>query len=204
MAITQGGRGIVDGNIIRDSGSYGVGASQLSSAVIVNNTIQNHFQAGIGVAETAYAFVGFVLSSDAVASPNLISGNRAQGIAVFRGSYARIIGNVITDNGANGVNVRESSSAQISDNTIEGNGGNGILVNQGSGVLLGTDSGNTIFTRPNKTTRNNGSTNPLPGRSQCRWSAWYAEWPSRSRALCGGLRAQPDPMIRRRLRQPRL
>ena len=155
VAITQGGRGIVDGNIIRDSGSYGVGASQLSSAVIVNNTIRNHFQAGIGVAETAYAFIGFVLPSDTVASPNFISGNRAQGIVVFRGSYARIVGNVIFDNGANGVNVRESSSAQISDNAIDGNGANGVFVNQGSGVLLGTDSGNTIFTRPNKTTRNN-------------------------------------------------
>jgi hypothetical protein len=40
---------------------------------------------------------------------------------------------------------------------------NGIFVNQGSGALLGADSGtggggptgNTIFTRPNKTTRNN-------------------------------------------------
>ena len=107
--------------------------------MIVNNTIQNHQQAGIGVAETAYTLIGFVLASDTVASPNIISGNRAQGIVVFRGSYARIVGNVITDNGANGVNVRESSSAQISDNTIDGNVMNGIFVNQGSGVLLGTE-----------------------------------------------------------------
>ena len=155
VIITAGGRGLVDGNTIRDSGSYGVGTSQLSAAVIVNNTIQNHFQAGIGVAETSYAFIGFVAASDTVASPNIISGNRAQGIAVFRGSYARIVGNDIHDNGANGVSVRESSSAQVSDNLLNGNRANGIFVAQGSGVLLGADTGNTIFTRPNTTTINN-------------------------------------------------
>ena len=53
------------------------------------------------------------------------------------------------------MNVRESSSAQISDNTVNGNGGNGILVAQGSGTFLGTDTGNTMFTRPNTTTTNN-------------------------------------------------
>jgi hypothetical protein len=156
VAVTQGGRGLIDSNVIRDSSFYGVGASQLSAAVIVNNTIQGHQQAGIGVAETSYAFIGFVAASDTVASPNIISGNRTQGIVVFRGSYARIVGNEIRDNGANGVNVRESSSAQISDNLVNANGGNGILVAQGSGVLLGADTGTTTFTRPNTTTSNNG------------------------------------------------
>jgi Right handed beta helix region len=158
-----GGSGLVDGNTIRDTGGYGVSASQLSTAVIVNNTIQNNRQAGIAVAETSYAFIGFVTSTDTVASPNVITGNRAQGIVVFRGSYARIVGNDISGNGANGVNVRESSSAQISDNTVNGNGANGILVAQGSGALLGADAGtggggptaNTMFTRPNTTTTNN-------------------------------------------------
>jgi parallel beta-helix repeat protein len=152
----MGGSAHIDGNTIRDSGSYGIVVSQLSSAVIVNNTIQNSFQAGIGVAETAYAFIGFVLSNDAAASSNVITGNRAQGIVVARGSYARIVGNDISYNGANGVNVRESS-AQISDNLLNGNGQNGIFVAQGSGVLLGADMGNTIFTRPNKTTENNAA-----------------------------------------------
>jgi hypothetical protein len=155
IAFTQGGTGRIDGNTVHDTGSYGVVVSQLSAAVIVNNTIYNNFQAGIGVAETSYAYIGFVTPTDTVASPNVITGNRAQGIAVFRGSYARIVGNDISQNGANGVNVRESSSAQISDNTINGNGVNGILVAQNSGVLLGADTGNTIFTLPNTTTINN-------------------------------------------------
>jgi parallel beta-helix repeat protein len=125
--------------------------------VIVNNTIQNNVQAGIGVAETSFAFIGFVTASDTVASPNLITGNRAQGIAVFRGSYARIVGNDISSNAANGVVVRESSSAQISSNTVNGNAMNGIIISQGSGVLFGADTGNTIFTQPNTTTINNGA-----------------------------------------------
>jgi parallel beta-helix repeat protein len=129
--------------------------SQLSSAVIVNNAILENFQAGIGVAESSYAFIGFATAADTVAGPNVISGNRAQGIAVARSAYARIVGNDISNNGANGINVRESSSAQISDNTVNGNGMNGILVAQGSGVLLGTDAGNTIFSRPNTTSANN-------------------------------------------------
>ena len=141
IAVTQGGTGRIDGNTVHDTGGYGVGVSQLSAAVIVNNTLRNNFQAGIGVAETSYAFIGFVTSTDTVASPNVITGNRAQGIAVFRGSYARIVGNDISQNGANGVNVRESSSAQIADNILNGNGANGILAAQGSGVLLGFGHG---------------------------------------------------------------
>jgi hypothetical protein len=113
----------------------------------VNNALQNNRQAGIGVAEASHAFIGFVNSSDTVASPKIIS-NRAQGIAVFRGSYARIVRNDISHNGASGVNVREFSVAQI-------NGANGILAAQGSGVLLG--AGNTIFTRPNATTTNHAA-----------------------------------------------
>jgi Periplasmic copper-binding protein (NosD) len=155
IAMTQGGTGRVDGNTVENTGGYGVGVSQLSTAVIVNNTLRGNFQAGIGVAETSYAFIGFVDATDTAASPNVITGNRAQGIAVFRGSYARIVGNDISDNGANGVNVRESSSAQISDNAINGNGANGIFVAQGSGVLLGADTGTSIFTRPNMTTSAN-------------------------------------------------
>lgn len=155
IAVTQGGRGHIDGNTIRNTGRYGVVVSQLGSGVIVNNTIQDNGQAGIALAETSYAFIGFVNPSDTVASPNLITGNGAQGIAVFRGAYARIVGNEISYNRANGVNVREASHAQISDNILNGNGQNGILVAQGSGVLLGADTGNTIFTRPNTTTTNN-------------------------------------------------
>ena len=132
---------------------------------------QYHLQrssAGIGVAETSYAYIGFVTPTDTVASPNVITGNR-QGIAVFRGSYARIVGNDISQNGANGVNVRESSSAQISDNTINGNGVNGTFVAQNSGVLLGADTGNSdLHTTEHDDDQQRGSWTPVPNCRVCR------------------------------------
>jgi len=155
ISVSQGASGFIDGNIIHNTARYGVGVAPLSSAVIVNNRIHDNGQAGIIVGMNSSASIGFVAPSDTVARPNVITGNGAQGIVVTRNSYARIVGNEISNNRANGVNVREVSDAEISDNIVNGNGANGILVAQGSGVLLGADTGNTIFTRPNTTTINN-------------------------------------------------
>ena len=155
IAVRDGGSGRIDGNAISDA-VFGVSVSVLATAVIVNNTIQHNGQAGITVAENGNAFIGFVDSTDLVASPNLISGNGTQGIVVFRNSYARIVGNDISQNTANGLLVREASHALVTDNVINGNGQSGIGVQQGSGVILGA-GGDTIFTRPNTTTTNNGA-----------------------------------------------
>jgi parallel beta-helix repeat protein len=103
----------------------------------------------------AAAWIGFASEADTVASPNLITGNGTQGIAIRRGAFVRIIGNQISHNNANGILVAEAASAQISDNTIDGNGMDGIVAQIGSGVTLGADTGDTIFTRPNSTTINN-------------------------------------------------
>ena len=155
VAFRDGGSGRVDSNTIRDAAVYGVGVSVLATAVIVNNIIQNNGQAGIAVAENANAFIGFVTASDPIASPNRITDNGTQGIVVFRNSYARIVGNDISHNRANGIIVREASHALITDNTISGNGQHGIAVLQGSGIILGSSAGTTIFTRANSTTINN-------------------------------------------------
>jgi parallel beta-helix repeat protein len=156
IAVVIQGGARVDGNTIHNTGRYGIYVSRLSFAVIVNNTIQDNIQAGIAVGAFAMAFIGFETGLETVASPNLITGNGAQGIVVGGGNaHAYIVGNDISHNRANGVNVREASDAHISDNIVNGNGQNGILVAQGSGVFLGTDTGDTIFTRPNKTTTNN-------------------------------------------------
>jgi hypothetical protein len=80
----------------------------------------------------------------------------AQGIVVFRNSYARIVGNDISQNAANGVLVREASHALVTDNVVNGSGQSGIGVQQGSGVILGA-GGDSIFSRPNTTTINNGA-----------------------------------------------
>jgi parallel beta-helix repeat protein len=157
--VREGGSGHIDGNSISDAAVYGIAVSVVSTAVIVNNTIRNNGQAGIGLAENANAFIGFVTTADVDASPNLITGNGTQGIVVFRNSYARIVGNDISQNRANGIVVREDSHALITDNTVNGNGQNGIAVMQGSGVILGAGPGapNSIFTRPNTTTIANGA-----------------------------------------------
>lgn len=156
IAVRDGGSGRIDGNAISAAEVYGVSVSVLANAVIVNNRIEGNGQAGIAVAENANAFIGFVNSTDVVASPNLISGNGTQGIVVFRNSYARIVGNDISHNTANGLIVREQSHALVTDNAVNGNGQNGISVLQGSGVILGA-GGDSIFTRPNTTTSNNGA-----------------------------------------------
>jgi parallel beta-helix repeat protein len=153
IAVIQGS-GKIDGNTIRNTGRYGVYVSRLSFAVIVNNTIRDNTQAGINVGAFATAFIGFD-AFDVVASPNLITDNGTQGIVVGANAHGRIVGNDISYNRGNGVNVRESSSAHISDNIVNANGQNGILVDQGSGVYLGTDMGDTIYSRPNTTTTNN-------------------------------------------------
>jgi parallel beta-helix repeat protein len=155
IAVVIQGGARVDGNTIHNTGRYGIYISRLSFAAIVNNTIHDNSQAGIAVGVFATAFIGFETGLETIASPNLITGNGAQGIVVAGNAHARIVGNDISDNRANGVNVREASNALISDNIVNGNGLNGILVAQGSGVYLGTDTGDTIFTRPNRTTANN-------------------------------------------------
>ena len=156
ISVRDGGSGRIDGNVVSDAEVYGVSVSVLATATIVNNTLQHNGQAGIAVAENGNAFIGFVDSTDLVASPNLISGNGTQGIVVGRNSYARIVGNDISQNTANGLLVREASHALVTDNVINGNGQSGIGVQQGSGVILGA-GGDTIFTRPNTTTINNGA-----------------------------------------------
>lgn len=156
IAVRDGGSGLVDGNAISGAAVYGVVVSVLATATVVNNTIQHNGQAGIAVAENGSAFIGFVDSTDLNASPNLVSDNGTQGIVVGRNSYARIVGNEISQNAANGVLVREASHALLTDNALNGNGQSGIGVQQGSGVILGA-GGDTIFTRPNRTTIDNGA-----------------------------------------------
>ena len=156
IAVRDGGSGRIDGNVVTGAEVYGVSVSVLATAVIVNNTIQHNGQAGIAVAENGNAFVGFVDSGDLVASPNVVSDNGTQGIVVFRNSYARIVGNDISRNTVNGLLVREASHALVTDNVINSNGQSGIVVLQGSGVILGA-GGDSIFTRTNATTINNGA-----------------------------------------------
>ena len=153
--ISRGGDAIIDGNVIENVGTSGVGVHNIGSARILNNTIRNNPEDGINVIGGSNAFIGIRSVSNLVAGPNTIQNNGRHGVLVIRGSNARVVGNMISGNGENGVTVARTSHADVSSNTINNSGENGIFVNQNSGVNLGNDAGAGIIDAPNSTTVNN-------------------------------------------------
>ena len=142
VILQRGASGTIDGNIIRGNGlaasscqcASGILVGPLSSAVIINNTIENNGN-GISVDENSNARVGFQVPT-VLGLPNIIQNNINAGIAVLHNSSARIIGATIRNNGGDGVQIERASHVDISDNSISGNGGNGINVRENSGVNL--------------------------------------------------------------------
>ena len=160
ISVTSSGTATIDGNVIQSSTLDGIDVIRGATATIINNTVQNNTDFGIAVSEGANARIGFVLSTDATASPNRIQNNPRGGIVVTRSSAARIVGNTIQNNGnattlADGILVIEVSQADISSNLINGNARHGINVGNNSGVNLGRDTGTGILDAPNTTTTPN-------------------------------------------------
>jgi len=160
IEVARGGGATIDSNVIRNNGNFGINLVNGAFATIVNNMVYNNRNAGIAVNSNSSAWIGFLSLSDTIGSPNVITANAQQGIVTRRGASAVIVGNDISDNMANGLRITESSYARLSGNTINHNGQNGIFVEQGSGALLAPPPPptvtETIFTRPNSTTINNG------------------------------------------------
>jgi len=157
IQVVKGGTATISGNTIQYAGRVGINVTLNSFAIIINNTISHNPSAGINISENSSARIGFSLISDTVALGNTIQNNGLMGINVGNSSGARIVGNTISDNTGSGIVVLKLSQADISDNDINNNGQNGILVSTNSAVSLGELSGDTIFTRPNDTTVNNGN-----------------------------------------------
>jgi hypothetical protein len=164
IVIQRGATATIDGNVIRGSAtsvtstcqcSSGILVGPESSAVIINNTIENN-RYGISVDENSSARVGFQVPTT-LGLPNTIQNNTDVGIAVLHNSSARIIGATIRNNGGPGIQVERTSHADISDNTISGNVGNGITVSGNSAVDLDLGRIQEVA-QPNKTTAgsNNG------------------------------------------------
>jgi len=164
------------------AGQGALSVVESSQATILNNNIHNNLGYGIVLTENATARIGFILQTDASASPNIIQNNGAYGIGVGRGSSARIVGNNISNNSSFGIAVYRLGQADIADNTINANGGGGIIVAQNSVINLGEDNPTAFLQQPNVTTTNNsgyglvcvlggaiyghlGSTNPIMGKS---------------------------------------
>lgn len=158
LNIFGGAAALIDGNTIQNSASTGVNVSNTSNARMINNLIQNNPSGGVRIRENSHARVGIQSGRDTEAQPNTIQNNGnaenpfADGVRVDRKSSARVVGNLILNNADDGVDVRGVSFADVSDNTIDGHGDNGVEVSENSGVELGSDTGDTIQTRPNKTT----------------------------------------------------
>lgn len=154
ILVAENASAVIDNNTI-SGGSNGITVNRTSQAAIINNTVENNVNIGIIVAESSSARIGVSSGGQTVAEPNTIQNNGTLGIVVNRNAVARIVGNLIANNGSNGVGVTDSSMGDISDNIINNNGADGISVGRVSSVRLGSDTGDTIFTRPNRTTEGN-------------------------------------------------
>jgi hypothetical protein len=134
IAFQRGGTGVVDGNNIRANALDGILVAPESSAVIINNTIENNAY-GITVDENSSARIGWQVPTT-LGLPNTIQNNNVNGILVVHNSSARIIGATIRNNGGDGIRIHRASHADISDNNISGNVGSGIAISENSGVNL--------------------------------------------------------------------
>ena len=154
--VFRGGSATIDGNLIQNVGTSGIGIHNQANAVIVNNTIQNNPDDGINVIGGSNAFIGIRSASNLVAGSNTIQNNGRRGVFVSRGSNTRIVGNTISGNDGDGVNVSSVSHADIASNAIDDNGTiggpsptAGIAVGENSGVNLGRDTGTGPLESPN-------------------------------------------------------
>jgi parallel beta-helix repeat protein len=156
VVVNRGSNAVLNNNVIQSTGGDGVRVEQLSFAVLTNNTIANNPGDGVSVEDNSTARIGFNADSDTVASINVIQNNGGRGIKVDNGAHARIIGNTISGNNQQGIAVERDSSADIASNVINGNQADGIKVESNSFVMLGEDTGVTIYETPNSTSVNNG------------------------------------------------
>ena len=137
------------GNTIRKTGRYGIHLDHSSVGRIASNTIEDVPASGIDIGEGSVARVGYLLRPLGH-GPNTIRRAGEHGIAVTRGSSARIVGNTIDHCKRSGVFVSRNSQADVFGNSISGNAGNGITASHNGGVNL--DNEDKLFDLgPNRT-----------------------------------------------------
>lgn len=140
------------GNTIRKTGRNGIHLDHSSVGRIASNTIEDVPATGIDIAEGSVARVGYLLRPLGQ-GPNTIRGAGEHGIAVTRGSSARIVGNTIDNCKGSGVFVTRNSQADVFGNSISGNAGNGITASYSGGLNL--DNEDKLFDLgPNRTDPN--------------------------------------------------
>jgi len=149
--IDQGGRVLIESNIIEKTGGTGIDIWQNSSASILGNKIQNNPSHGIRISDSSAARIGVSSSGNEKSfRPNTIVHNGKRGIQVEHTSEALIAGNTISYNRFRGIFLIHNSLAHIGlpagkanpgANSIEGNGGGGIGIARSSTATI---VGNTI------------------------------------------------------------
>jgi len=133
-----GASATIEGNVIRKTGRHGIHMDHSGVSRIAGNTIEDVPALGIDVGESSVARIGYLLRPLGRAANTIRNAGR-HGIAVTRGSSARIVGNTIEKNGASGVFVGRNSQADIFGNSISGNAEDGITATQNAGVNLGNE-----------------------------------------------------------------
>jgi len=147
--VAAGASANIVGNTIRKTGRHGIHLDHSSVGRIAGNTIEDVHASGIDVAEGSVARIGYLLRPLGH-GPNTIRNAGEHGIAVTRGSSARIVGNAIENNKGSGVFVTRNSQADIFGNSISGNAGNGVTASHNGGVNL--DNEDQLFNLgPNQT-----------------------------------------------------
>lgn len=133
-----GASATIEGNVISKTARHGIHMDHSGVSRIAGNTIEDVPELGIDVGESSVARIGYLLRPLGRAANTIRKAGR-HGIAVTRGSSARIVGNTIENNGGSGVFVSRNSQADIFGNSISGNARNGITASQNSGVNLGNE-----------------------------------------------------------------
>jgi hypothetical protein len=114
--------GILNGNIIQNTGGRGVNVTNGSKVLVFGGTIQGNGDAGIGV----------VSGSELAAQNVTIQNNAGDGLRVLLGSSLRMFDNTVTGNGGAGVNLFAQSNGSleqdITGNVVTGNAGNGVVI----------------------------------------------------------------------------
>ena len=117
------GHMIIENNIIRNSGHYGLDPHTGTHDMIIrNNTVYDNNGSGIICSLNCY---GILIEN------NKVHDNAGDGIDFSRNMFNSIVRNNIVYNEPSGIFVSQSHNNQIYDNTIS-NSGNGIYINSGS------------------------------------------------------------------------
>ncbi len=148
--VAAGASAIIDNNLIRRTGRFGIHLDSGSVGHIANNRIEDVGAAGIDVTENSVARIGFLIPAFPQLGPNVIQNAGSDGIAISRGSSAWIVGNTISGNKGSGISVTRNSQADVLANFINDNSADAITATYTSAINFSSE-GTSRREGPNNT-----------------------------------------------------